>query len=35
MVHMIKILEIYNDALEMWGRQIERMTLVPELTTQL
>ena len=30
-----KDLEIYNDALEMWGRQIERMTLVPELTTQL
>ena len=30
-----KDLEIYNDALEMWGRQIERMTLVPGLTTQL
>jgi len=30
-----KDLEIYNDALEMWGRQIERMTLVPELTTEL
>lgn len=30
-----KDLEIYNDALEMWGRQKERMTLVPELTTQL
>ena len=30
-----KDLEIYNEAIEMWGRQKERMTLVPELTTQL
>lgn len=26
-------LEIYNDALEMWGRQNELLTLVPEATT--
>ena len=28
-----KDLEIYNDALEMWGRQKELLTLVPEATT--
>lgn len=30
-----KDLEIYNASLEMYGRQKERMTLVPELSTQL
>tara|TARA_B110000459_G_scaffold129362_1_gene141640 strand:+ start:988 stop:1752 length:765 start_codon:yes stop_codon:yes gene_type:complete len=30
-----KDLETYNNAMEMWGRQTERMTLVPALTTEL
>ena len=30
-----KDLEIYNDAIEMWGRQRERMNLAPALTTEL
>ncbi len=30
-----KDLEIYNDAIEMWGRQKERLSLVPELSTEL
>ena len=28
-----KDLEVYNDALEMWGRQKELMSLVPNATT--
>tara|TARA_B110000091_G_scaffold140506_1_gene150145 strand:+ start:353 stop:466 length:114 start_codon:yes stop_codon:yes gene_type:complete len=30
-----KDLETYNNAMEMWGRQTERMNLVPALTTEL
>ena len=30
-----KDLEIYNEAIEMWGRQNERMSLKSELTTKL
>ena len=30
-----KDLEIYNDAIEMWGRQKERLSLVSELSTDL
>ena len=30
-----KDLEIYNDAIVMWGRQRERMNLAPALTTEL
>ena len=28
-----KDLQVYNDALEMWGRQKELMSLVPNATT--
>jgi hypothetical protein len=30
-----KDLEIYNDAIEMWGRQKERLSIVSELSTDL